>query len=38
MLSELVLPFLADADQRQEKTVIHCSGGIDELAMCLPPG
>lgn len=28
MLTELVLPFLADADQRQEKTVIHCSGGI----------
>jgi len=37
MLSELVLPFLADADQRQEKTVIHCSGGIGRTGQCLPP-
>ena len=27
-LTELILPFLADADRMQEKTVVHCSGGI----------
>lgn len=27
-LVEQILPFLAQADQRQEKTVVHCSGGV----------
>lgn len=27
-LTETVLPFLADANHYQEKTVVHCSGGI----------
>ncbi|MBW4486180.1 MAG: dual specificity protein phosphatase family protein [Trichocoleus desertorum ATA4-8-CV12] len=27
-LTDLVLPFLAEAERMQEKTVVHCSGGI----------
>lgn len=27
-LIEQILPFLAEAVQRQEKTVVHCSGGV----------
>lgn len=27
-LTELVLPFLAEAERMQEKTVVHCSGGV----------
>lgn len=27
-LTETILPFLAQAQQRNEKTVVHCSGGI----------
>jgi len=34
MLSELVLPFLADADQRQERPSSIVRAALDELAMC----
>jgi protein-tyrosine phosphatase len=27
-LIEQIMPFLAEAEQRQEKTVVHCSGGV----------
>jgi protein-tyrosine phosphatase len=27
-LIDQILPFLAEADQQQEKTVVHCSGGV----------
>jgi protein-tyrosine phosphatase len=27
-LIDQILPFLAEADRRQEKTVVHCSGGV----------
>ncbi|BAU13512.1 dual specificity protein phosphatase [Leptolyngbya sp. NIES-3755] len=27
-LTEKILPFLAEADQKNEKVVVHCSGGI----------
>jgi len=27
-LIQVILPFLADADQHQERVVVHCSGGV----------
>jgi protein-tyrosine phosphatase len=27
-LTQVILPFLADADQHQERVVVHCSGGV----------
>ena len=27
-LTHVILPFLADADQHQERVVVHCSGGV----------
>ena len=27
-LTQVILPFLADADQQQERVVVHCSGGV----------
>jgi protein-tyrosine phosphatase len=27
-LTHVILPFLADSDQHQERVVVHCSGGV----------
>ncbi len=34
-LIQQILPFLADADLRKEKTVVHCSGGVGRTGQVL---
>jgi protein-tyrosine phosphatase len=35
VLVDQILPFLAEADQKQEKVLIHCSGGIGRTGQIL---